>query len=116
MKQKFLIVAAAAALLLVTGCSIQNSAESSNGGSDDPGTTQEAPAGNVWPETVQKNYLDACVATSGGQKAYCQCTLDIAQETYPVEEFAALEAKLSSDPSIAEDFTALLAPCAAELE
>lgn len=69
----------------------------------------------AWPAEVKSNFVNACTETSGGAKEYCECSLDKLVETYPIDEYTALESKLDTDEKALEEFMSVIQPCIDEL-
>lgn len=79
-------------------------------------SSPSSPSGGDWPAEVVSNYLQNCETTSGGQVAYCECTLEILQSLYSLDEFEKLEEKLATDPSILKKVQEQVKSCATELK
>lgn len=75
-----------------------------------------SPSSGDWPSTVIDNYLESCKQSSGGQVAYCECTLEILQSLYTLDQFSKLEQDMLTDPSVLKDVQAKIISCASELK
>lgn len=82
-----------AALLALTGC----------------GTSDEE-----WSAEVRDNFLDGCVETSGGERAYCVCVLDGLEDAYTVTEFAAVEEEIERANALPPELQGLIDTCLEE--
>jgi len=57
----------------------------------------EEESGSVeYPRSVQNNYLESCLATSGSNFAVCECSLAVLEENYSVGDIQQAEANIAS--------------------
>ncbi|GAA2543362.1 hypothetical protein GCM10009860_25260 [Microbacterium mitrae] len=98
-----LILAVPLTIAALTGCS-----NSAGGGGDNGGTES-------WPANVTENFISSCEASSGGQTAYCECSLEALQSEYTLEEFTELE-KNVNDPATQEALGEVISACQSEVK
>jgi len=48
-----------------------------------------------YPADVVQNYMDACMATSGGNEVVCECTINQLQKRLSLEEFMKEDAAMA---------------------
>jgi hypothetical protein len=72
------------------------------GGEEEPAEEEPAEEGSTeegsteYPTSVQQNFLDSCLATSGGDSSACECSLDALEERFSIKELEEAEADISS--------------------
>lgn len=70
-----------------------------------------------YPESVQRNFLSACYATSSGSFALCDCALEKVQEQLSLEEYLEWEiAALRGDREATMRMIAITADCVREAQ
>lgn len=94
-----LILAVPLTIAALTGCS------GSAGGGDD----------GSWPDAVTENFMTSCEQSSGGQTAYCECSLETLQENYTLEEFEELENSVD-DEKTQEVLGEIISACQSEVK
>lgn len=94
-----LILAVPLTIAALTGCS------GSAGGDGDGG----------WPANVTENFLTSCEESSGGQTAYCECSLETLQENFTLDEFKDMEKNIN-DEKTQEVLTKIISACQAEIK
>ncbi len=67
-----------------------------------------------WDEQVRTNFMDACLATSGGASGYCECTLDGLEDTYDQAEFEQVEQEMLGTDEIPAEFEQIIEACVEE--
>lgn len=67
-----------------------------------------------WPESVQSNYMNACLKSSDGLDDYCHCTLDGMQKRFTADELGEWEKRLAKDPSVISEVQDIINSCAAK--
>lgn len=91
-----LILAVPLTIAALTGCS--------NTSVDDAG----------WPAKVGEDFMTSCEASSGGQTAYCECSLETLQENFTFDEFTELEKNIN-DPETQEVLADTISACQAKV-
>ena len=93
-----LILAVPLTIAALTGCG----ASAGGGGSD-------------WPSEVTDPFLSSCEQSSGGQTAYCECSLETLQENYTLDEFKEMESNIN-DEKTQEVLSEIISACQAEVK
>ncbi|WP_026460464.1 hypothetical protein [Schaalia suimastitidis] len=81
-----------ASAMILAGCASSQTASSADG---------------AWPAEVQENFISECKTSSGGQEAYCTCTMEFLQGKLTYEQLSEAETKMRAGEST-EEFTALI--------
>ncbi len=95
-----LILAVPLTLAALTGCT-----STPGGGGDDSG----------WPADVTNKFLTSCEDSSGGQTAYCECSLETLQENFTLDEYNDLEANVNSEKT-KEVLSEIVSACQSEVK
>jgi hypothetical protein len=76
----------------------------------------EAAGDDEWDPQVRTNFLEACLATSGGAEGYCGCTLDRLEERFSEAEFEAMEQEMMTSDVMPAEFEEIIEACVGEHE
>ena len=94
-RQTVALLAALALALFAVACGDSDSDSTSSTASVDtdataldlPTAPPDPDAGKPYPDDVQKDFLDNCKATSGGESQVCGCVLDALEEHVSIEVY-----------------------------
>jgi hypothetical protein len=53
-----------------------------------------------YPEATVREFVRACVASAGGQREVCTCTIERLQQTLPYDDFAAADRAIRADEPV----------------
>jgi hypothetical protein len=69
----------------------------------------------AYPEPARTAYVNACVGSTPGRQAFCECTLTELQRTMPWAEFRQVgQAALNGDAAARQRYAAVVLACAAQ--
>lgn len=67
-----------------------------------------------WSEMARAEFLGACIDSSGGATAYCECALEGLEEQYDEFEFGMISLGIEGGDEIPQEFEAVIERCADE--
>ena len=80
------------------------------------GCSSTAGGGNGdWPADITENFMTSCEDSSGGQTAYCECSLETLQENFTLDEFKEMDQNIN-DEKTQDVLAKIISSCQADIK